>query len=215
MKTVCLWSGGKDSCLAAYRAKMEGHDIAAFINFTDRQKVRSLSHGLAGEVIRKQAMMTGIPLLQKAMPKDGYRNEFKALVNEWKEKSGIEGIIFGDIYLQGHKDWIDAVCSELHMTPLMPLWGHKTSDLIDEFIRAGFKAIVVSVKADILGEEWLGRKVDTNFVEGLNALGGIDLCGENGEFHTFVYDGPIFKGPVEFRLGNKTLQDARRFLELD
>jgi len=214
MKVVCLWSGGKDSCFAFYKAKQEGHTIAHLFNFVDAEKQGSLSHGLTGRTIRKQAAMVDAPFSQITMPRENYRGNFKALINEWKAKKAVEAIVFGDIYLQEHRDWIDSVCSEIGVIPIMPLWGQNTATLITEFIDAGFKAFVVSVRADVLGKEWLGREIDSKFVEELKAMGGIDLCGESGEYHTFVCDGPVFRRPVKFGLGKKTLQDNRWFLEL-
>ncbi|MCG2714082.1 MAG: diphthine--ammonia ligase [Candidatus Omnitrophica bacterium] len=214
MKAISLWSGGKDSCFACYKAIQQGHEVVSLFNFTDTGSRNSLSHGLPFEAIHKQITMTGFPFLQKAMPKVNYRQEFKSLIEEWKEKQGIEGIVFGDIYLEEHKDWIDKVCEELAIKPIMPLWKNDTADLINEIIEAGFKAMVVATNAKYLGKEWLGRQIDKEFIEDLSALRNIDLCGEKGEFHTFVYDGPLFKEKVKFNKGNKISRDDRWFLEI-
>jgi len=195
MKVVCLWSGGKDSCFACYKAKISGHKILGLFNFTETEGNKSLSHGLPAELIVKQAKLIGIPLVQKAMPKEKYEEEFKSLVSEWKKKKGIEGIVFGDIYLKEHKDWIDRVCRELKVKPILPLWKRDTAQLILEMLDRGFESIVVATKADILGKEWLGRKIDKEFVRGLNPK--IDPCGEKGEFHTLVVDGPMFSKPIK------------------
>ena len=134
MKTVCLWSAGKDSCFAYYKAKQEGHKILFLVNFTDNDGKNSLSHGLGAELIQRQAQATGIPLLQKAMPKGiGYREAFKDLMGQWKAEKGIEGIVFGDIYLEEHKVWIDKVCRELGLEVIMPIWGKDTTGLVTEF----------------------------------------------------------------------------------
>jgi uncharacterized protein (TIGR00290 family) len=156
--------------------------------------------------------MLDIPLVQKAMPKKTYREEFKNLVTQWKQEKGIEGIVFGDIYLQEHKDWIDRVCKELEVKAIMPLWGLDTKKLIREFIDTGFEAIVVTTDANILGPEELGLKIDLKFVERLKPE--IDPCGEKGEFHTFVYNGPRFRNAVKFKTGRKILKDNRWFLEM-
>lgn len=214
MKTVCLWSGGKDSCFAAYKALSKGHDIAAFINFTDSDGFNSVSHGISADVIRRQATMTKVPFIQAAMPKDGYRDAFKAIIEKCKKELSIEGIVFGDIYLQEHRDWIDSVCAELKVAAILPLWEVSTASLIDEFISARFKAVIVAIRSDILDESWLGREIDRKFVDEAKARGDIDLCGEKGEFHTFVYDGPIFQKAVGFKLGNRTKRENRQFLEL-
>ncbi len=212
MKVVCLWSGGKDSCFACYKAKLAGYEILALFNFTKTDGRDSLSHGLSSKVIRKQIEQIGIPLVQKIMPEANYRQEFKNIITTWKKEKGIEGIVFGDIYLQEHKDWIDKVCQELEVTPILPLWGQDTKELILEIINSGFEAIVVSTQAELLGKEWLAREINRDFIAELNPE--IDPCGEKGEFHTFVYDGPIFKKSVDFVIGKKILKDKHWFLEI-
>jgi uncharacterized protein (TIGR00290 family) len=214
MKVISLWSGGKDSCFAYYKAKLRGYKIISLFNFTNSNGANSISHGLSSQIIRKQAIMTGIPLFQKAMSNEDYEKDFKALILKVKRSEGIRGIVFGDIYLREHKDWIDRVCKEIDVEPVMPLWGKDTSRLVNEFIKRGFKAIIVSTRKELLGKEWLGREINTELVEEFQKMGNIDLCGEKGEFHTFVYDGPVFKNPVKFITGKKTLKDNHWFLEL-
>jgi uncharacterized protein (TIGR00290 family) len=214
VKVVSLWSGGKDSCFACYQAKLQGYQISAVVNFTNADGTDSVSHGLSAETIQRQTEMTEMPLLQKAMPKQGYRDAFKALIEELKAKEDIKGVVFGDIYLQEHRDWIDKVCEELKVEAILPIWTTDTEGLAKQIIDSGFKAIIVSVNKEILGEQWLGREIDNRFVGELKALGNIDLCGERGEFHTFVYDGPIFKRPVSFVSGKKRSEGKRCFLEI-
>ena len=214
MKAVCLWSAGKDSCFAYYKSKQQGHNIISLFNFTEFNGANSLSHGLSAGIIHRQITATGLSFLQKPMPKENYRNEFIALIQQWKREKGIEGIVFGDIYLQEHKEWIERACKESGVAPIFPLWGKDTAILINEIIGAGFKAIIVSVLKGSLGNEWLGRKIDSDFVKEITDFGNIDPCGEKGEFHTFVYDGPIFKKPVEFTIGEKISKDKHWFLEL-
>ncbi|MDD5116863.1 MAG: diphthine--ammonia ligase [Candidatus Omnitrophica bacterium] len=207
MKVAGLWSAGKDSCFACYKAISMGHDLSLLFNFTDPAGKNSLSHGLSAPLILKQAQLSGIPMVQKAMPQAGesYRKEFKALIRDWKMKAGIAGIVFGDIYLKEHKEWIDAVCRQADIEPIMPLWGRDTKELILEIIDSGFKAVVVAVKADILGKEWLGRIIDREFIEELKP--GIDPCGEKGEFHTLVVDGPMFKEPIKILEAQPVLRE--------
>ncbi|MFH0856196.1 MAG: diphthine--ammonia ligase [Candidatus Omnitrophota bacterium] len=195
MKVACLWSGGKDSCFACYKAVNSGYNIVALFNFTDTEGKNSLSHGLPAELIARQAELTGIPLVQRSMPKETYAEKFKELVSEWKEKEGIQGVVFGDIYLKEHKEWIDKICKELKIEAILPLWERDSKELAMEIINSGFKSIVVSTKAGLLGEEWLGRNIDKEFLKELAP--GIDPCGEKGEFHTLVVDGPIFSKPIK------------------
>jgi Predicted ATPases of PP-loop superfamily len=214
MKVVSLWSGGKDSCFACYKAIASGYEVVTLLNFTQSGAHASLSHGLSSRVILNQAESTGISVTQKAMPQGSYRDEFKKLITELKETKGINGVVFGDIYLQEHKDWIDKVCGELEVEAILPLWGRETRELAMEIIDAGFKAVIVAVKLECMGSEWLGRHIDRQFVEKMKFLPQLDLCGEKGEYHTFVYDGPIFKKSVEFIVGKKVLKDKHWFLEL-
>lgn len=214
MKVVSLWSGGKDSCFACYKAKLQGLEVVSLINFTDYNGNGSLSHGLSANIIQRQSSFIGLPFLQKSMPKKCYRDTFQALIQEYKTKEGVEGIVFGDIYLQEHRDWIDKVCAELKVKAILPIWTKDTRGLIKEIIDSGFKAIVVCVKKGLLGKEWLGRRLNKEFIEDLSALGNIDLCGEKGEFHTFVYDGPLFKEKVKFNKGNKISRGNQWFLEI-
>jgi diphthine-ammonia ligase len=213
MKVVGLWSGGKDSFYACYLAQKAGHEITALFNFIKADGHASLSHGLDAFVIALQAGRTCIPLVQKNAPAGGeYREFFIDLIREWRLSKGIEGVVFGDIYLQEHKDWIDAVCKEASVTPVFPLWGRDTRELVKEMINSGMKAVVVATDAKSLGNEWLGRIIDDDLLNEFPA--SIDVCGEQGEFHTFVFDGPMFKNPVVFNKGKKILQEGRWFLEI-
>ncbi len=212
MKVVSLWSGGKDSCFACYKAKQQGYKISALFNFLASDGKKSLSHGLRADLILEQMRLTGIPYFQKAMPKETYRDNFKKLIEKWKSDIGIEGIVFGDIYLQAHKDWIDEVCKETDVKPVMPLWGTATDKIIDEFVSAGFKSVIVAVKENALSREWLGRVIDENFRKQLDAK--IDPCGEEGEFHTFVLSGPLFGKSLEITKGGQVLINGSWYLEI-
>jgi len=215
MKVISLWSGGKDSCFACYKARAQGHAIVSLVNFTDPGGEGSVSHGLSAAIIKRQADMANIPFMQRPMPRSGYRDAFLSLIQEFKERESVEGVVFGDIYLQEHRDWIDSVCADAHVEAILPIWTRDTERLIKAIIGSGFRSIIVSVKKEILGEEWLGREIDGASVEELRAMGGIDLCGEKGEFHTFVYDGPLFREAVRFKKGKKRLEGGRWFLEID
>lgn len=216
MKVVSLWSGGKDSCFACYKAISLGHQVVSLVNFTLASHGKnSLSHGLSAEIISKQAGSTGIPLIQKAMPQGGYEKEFKNLTAQWKNDLGVGGIVFGDIYLKEHKDWIGRVCKETDIEPILPLWELDTKKIIFDFIDCGFQAIVVCVKKDVLGNDWLGRKIDRKFIEDLEMHNPrIDPCGESGEFHTLVIAGPIFNGALEIVSAEIREQDGRGFLNI-
>jgi len=197
MKVVSMWSGGKDSCFACYKAIEAGHDVRALVNFINSETGKSMSHNLDGAVIKSQCAAIGIHLEQVPTTKKDYSRDFKAAINRLKKKDGIEGIVFGDIYLQEHRDWIDKICLELDVKAILPLWKIDTKTLIEEFVGDGFKTRVVAVNNKYLTKDWIGRDIDRKFIKELETMGNIDLCGEKGEFHTFVYDGPIFKKRVE------------------
>ena len=160
-----------------------------------------------------QAEAIGIRLIVKAMPQENYRDEFLKIIFEFKKNEGIQGIIFGDIYLQEHRDWLEAVCLEASVEAIFPLWGCNTRELAEEIIASGFKAVVVAVNSEALGKECLGLEFNKRFLENLPA--GVDPCGEKGEFHTFVHDGPLFKNPVSFSTGKIILNKTKNcFLEI-
>ena len=189
------WSGGKDSCLAYWKAISQGLKVSHLLNCINQDSTKSMSHGLDRKLIALQAQAMGLPILQQKVTWETYEAGFKDALEKLKLK-GITGLVTGDIYLQEHKDWIDRVCGESGVKAVLPLWEMDTAQLLTDFIQAGFKAIIVSVKAKLLGKEWLGRQVDSKLASELGQL-TIDVCGEGGEFHTFVYDGPSFKKPVK------------------
>jgi diphthine-ammonia ligase len=197
MKLISSWSGGKDSCLACYKAMKSGHQFKYLLNFISNEYKRCCFHGIEADLLSLQADLIGIPLVQKEVGQDmgAYEREFKEAVSELKAK-GIQGMVFGDVYLEEHKDWVERVCQDLEIVPIEPLWDHSPFDVVEEFIDLGFKAIVVSCKADIFDKNFIGRYLDKDLLQELRTR-EICPCGEKGEFHTLVIDGPIFKRGIE------------------
>lgn len=213
-KAFVSWSGGKDSALACYNAiKNDGIGIAYLLNMLSENGTHSRSHHLNVVVLKAQAEAMGIPIMQRQATWGGYEEEFKKALVIFKE-TGVQTGVFGDIDVQEHRDWVERVCGEIGLSAILPLWQRPRELLMDEFIAAGFKAVIVTVKLECMGIKWLGRELDAQFVEGMKRLPQVDLCGENGEYHTFVYDGPIFKKPVEFNTGRKILKDDHWFMEI-
>jgi len=206
------WSGGKDSCLACWKAISQGLKVSHLLNFINTDTTKAMSHGLDSKLIALQAQAMGLPILQQKVTWETYEAGFKAALAKLKLK-GITGLITGDIYLQEHKDWIDRVCGESDISAVLPLWKMDSAQLLSDFIEAGFKAIVVSVKAEFLGKEWLGRQVDSKLLSELTQK-NIDACGEAGEFHTFVYDGPMFKKPVKIGKSISIARDGHWTLDI-
>lgn len=213
LKAFVSWSGGKDSSLACYRAMRNGIKIFCLVNMLSEQGDYSRSHGISSELIKAQAEAIGIPIVQRKTTWESYEEEFKKTLMELK-KQGVEAGVFGDIDLQEHRDWVERICSETGIKAILPLWNEERERLLVEFINSGFKAIVCATNSSFLGSEWLGREVDFDFIKDLKALGHIDLCGEKGEYHTFVYDGPIFKAPVRFFSEKWMQRDRNLFLKV-
>jgi uncharacterized protein (TIGR00290 family) len=214
LKAFCCWSGGKESSLSCYKVMQnKKYEVAYLLNMISIDGKCSRSHGISSESLRAQAKAIGIPIVQRRTTWKSYEEEIKKAISDFKKENVCTGV-FGDIDLQGHKDWVERVCKEIGVSPILPLWKDKRDEILKEFIEIGFKAIVIATKADLLGKEWLGREIDERFVRDLKNIGNIDLCGENGEYHTFVYDGPIFKTFVKFVPGKKILKDERWFLEI-
>lgn len=203
MKVFISWSGGKDSALACYRAMQNPEmQVAYFLNMLDETGVRSRSHGLNPELLQQQAKAAGVPMMQRSASWNNYEKEFKKALLDLK-KEGVEAGVFGDIDLQAHRDWVERVCGEVGLRAILPLWNENRRKLIDELIGAGFKAKICVTDAKYMDESWLGCDIDAEFIRKAEAAGNIDLCGEKGEYHTFVYDGPIFREPVHFDCEDK------------
>lgn len=216
MKAICSWSGGKDCCLAYYKAISEGVNICYLLNFIAEDAEHSVSHGLGSELIALQAEAMGVDLIQKRVRWGTYEQAMKQVIEGLKPE-GVAAEVFGDIHLQEHKDWLNRVCTELDIAPVFPLWQQDTEQLINDFIVAGFEAIVVSVKSDMMGREWLGRRIDQDFVRALQQHDSevpIDVCGEKGEFHTVVLDGPVFEKRLVIEVGDVVEENGHFLLRI-
>lgn len=193
------WSGGKDSCLALWRARQSGMSIRRLVTAMDESGENSRSHGVPPELLKAQADAIGVELRFYDTSWKTYEEKFIAILRA-AHVDGITHAIFGDIDLVPHREWEEKVCAQADITPSLPLWDEPRRKLVDEFLALGFKAVVVCVNGNHLGEEFCGREFDAAFLADLPA--GVDACGENGEFHTFVYDGPAFARPVPFQRGS-------------
>jgi diphthine-ammonia ligase len=208
------WSGGKDGCLAAYRAVRSGLEIGCLANTVSADGSRSVSHGMAASVIRRQAAAMGLTVYQQPTGENDYREKFLEMLAVFKA-DGITGGVFGDIDFNPHREWIDSVCAAAGMTAYLPLWQEDQTGLLHEFIDAGFVSIVVAVRQDVLGPEFLGRTVDRSFLADLAALGrGITPCGEAGEYHSLVVDGPLFWQRLELTQTRTVTRDDHHFLDI-
>jgi diphthine-ammonia ligase len=210
----CSWSGGKECSMALYEAGRSGIAVTHLLNMASEDGVHSRTHGIDSSWLTLQAEAIGLPLVRKTTSWDGYEKTFKGAL-KYLRQEGITTGIFGDIDLIQHREWVERVCADCGITPVLPLWNKKRDELLHTFRNNGFRAVIIAVDARFLNEAWLGKEIDADFVREAVALGTIDLCGEKGEYHTFVYDGPIFQTPLTFKTSQKTLRDNNWLLQLD
>jgi len=210
----CSWSGGKDSALALFRAKRSGFTVTRLINMITEDGTHSRTHGLTADLLSLQARAIGIPFTQRRTTWNGYEEEFKKALSLFHAEGILRGV-FGDIDMDEHRAWVERVCSECDVRPSLPLWLEKREDILSEFINEGFKAVIVAVDRRYLDDRWIGREIDQAFADDIGALGGdVDICGEKGEYHSFVYDGPIFQRSVPFERGGIRSTEDYFFLDI-
>ena len=209
MRVFASWSGGKECALATYKAILQGHEVLYLVNFVSEDGTRSRSHGISSLALGLQAKAIGIPLIQVKTSWENYEENFKRAVTELKGK-GIEGGVFGDIDLEEHREWVERVCTELEIKPILPLWGTEPKELLAEFWNLGFKATVVATRLD---EGLLGKSLDRAFLTKIRKF-GCHPCGESGEYHTFVTGGPIFKQPLKITQSKKVQRKNVWFLDI-
>ena len=206
------WSGGKDSCLALYRADKQGIEIPYLFTMIEEGGERSRSHGLRLELLRAQAEALGKTWEFRKATWGDYETEFLGYLRE-KHAQSIRVGIFGDIDLDAHRGWVERVCQMEKLEAMLPLWQESRGDLIREFIRAGFVARIVTIDTKRVPERYLGKKFTEELIAEFEAM-GVDACGENGEFHTVVLDGPNFLHPIEVEDGETIAIDSYRQLDL-
>lgn len=215
MKAFVSWSGGKDCMFALYSFLQASpqNQVSYLINFCDSELLQSRSHGLESSLIQAQAEAIGIPLIQEPVTRGTYELHLKKVINQLKAE-GIHTGVFGDIYLDVHRDWIERVCAEMDITPVFPLWGESTTSLMHKFIDAGFRTLLVSVKDEARFHPLLGKEMNYQLLNQLLQMEGVDPCGENGEYHTYVFDGPFFSYPVPYKPGEPYFADNHLLLPI-
>jgi uncharacterized protein (TIGR00290 family) len=210
-KVLFSWSTGKDSALALYELqKKKDIQITALITTVTDAYERVSMHGVRRELLRRQAAAIGLPLREIGITKnasnDEYENKMRQLLVK-AQAEGVTSVVFGDIFLEDLRKYREDNLAQLGMQAIFPLWKRDTQALAGDLVRLGFKAIVTCVDTQVLGQEFSGRVIDQQFLEDLPEK--IDPCGENGEFHTFAYAGPVFHQSIEFEVGEKVLRDNR------
>lgn len=200
MMAALSWSGGKDSCLALWRAQQSSENVQFLLTALEETAYRVRSHGVSKALICAQGAALGLQNRFIAASWKDYESCFIEQLRVLKS-DGVQRAIFGDIDLQAHRDWEEKVCAQVGLHALLPLWNENRMTLVQEFLVAGFKARVVCVDGRFLDESYVGCEFDAAFLARLPVT--VDACGENGEFHTFVYDGPNFNHPVQWRSKGK------------
>lgn len=214
-KVAVSWSGGKDGCLACYKAIQKGFNVANLLTMM-KDEFTSGFHLIRSDILDAQAAAIGIPLIKKITTLENYNEEFKLALKQLKDQ-GVDTLVTGDIYeVSGHEEgWLDRICGEVGLKTWKPLWMGNTAEIYRDYLNSGFKATVVRTKLSLLKISWLGRQLDEKFLDDILALGNIDPCGENGEFHTIVIDGPMFKQSIQLIETKKhKLESGYGFLEI-
>lgn len=206
-RAVFNWSGGKDSALALYKVMMSGeYEVVALLTTVNRDNRRSTMHAIPERLLQAQADNIGLPLhvvdLTPAGDMEDYADAMLKAVSFFKEMGGAH-FIFGDIYLSDVRAYRERQLSPYGIEVVEPLWGMTCDEVMEEFLESGLQTVVVTTMADKLGKEYIGRVVDRDFLRSLPD--GVDVCGENGEYHTLCYGGPLFERPVPFTIGEPFL----------
>lgn len=207
-KAFMSWSGGKDSALALHKTKGQGINVEALVTTVNTAMNRISMHGVRRELLEAQAASIGLPLYTVELPEmpdmktyeDAVRQMHRSLVAE-----GFTQAVFGDIFLEDLKAYREELLFEDGLRCFFPLWKKDTKALLKEFVDEGFKAITVCINNAALDKIFCGRLLDASFVNGLPA--SVDPCGENGEYHSFVYAGPVFSTPVVFKKGEVVFKE--------
>ncbi len=206
-----MWSGGKDSALALMRARSRGLDVTRLLNIYDPATDRVRFHATRRELIKAQADAIGIEVMQYGVAWDRYEAAFRELLAGLKA-DGFRGVVFGDIHLADVRAWYEDRVRASGLEHVEPIWGEPPADLVAEFVASGSRAVITCVELPKLDETWLGRIIDERFVRDIGAL-PVDPAGENGEYHSFTFAGPLFRTPVRWRPGAR--RDDGDFAQLD
>jgi len=216
---VMSWSGGKDSTMALDELlRSDEYEVVSLLTSVSEEFRRISHHGVREELLDEQAKALGLPLEKVFLPSgdsggctnDVYEAIMKKAMIAYRDR-GVKTVAFGDLFLQDLREWREANLAKVGMRGIFPLWHRDTARLAREMIALGYKAYLSCVEGKV-GRGFVGRGFDETFLADLPA--GIDLCGENGEFHSFVYDGPIFKKPVRVRVGEIVGRDGRHYADL-
>ncbi len=206
-----MWSGGKDGALALMRARSRGLNVIRLLNIYDPSSDRVRFHATRREVIQAQADAIGIELRQFGVAWGDYEPAFRSMLDALRAE-GFRGIVFGDIHLADVRAWYEDRVRAAGLEHVEPIWGEPPAALVAEFVAGGGRAVITCCERPKLGDEWLGRVIDERFLDEIGAT-GIDPAGENGEYHSFAFAGPLFPVPLRWRPGARRADGD--FVQLD
>ncbi len=215
-KVVVSWSSGKDSAMALLKiVKSNEFEILAVLTTVSDKFQRVSMHGVREELLDQQANSIGIAVekvrIPYPCPNEVYEQKMVELLRNYKSK-GVSHVVFGDLFLEDIRRYREDKLAEVGLTPIFPLWKENTEELAKTIIRVGFKAVVTCVDPKKLDPKFAGRYFDETFLNEIPE--NVDPCGENGEFHTFVFDGPIFRNRIEITVGDRVIRDGFQFVDL-
>ena len=210
------WSGGKDSAMALHALRAAGDcRIAALLTTITEEYDRISMHGVRRVLLERQAESLGLPLHPVPIPPQCVNTIYEERMKEALEQHrarGVRRVAFGDIFLEDLRVYREKNLAQIGMQAVFPIWKRNTRELAREFVRQGFRAIAVCVDPRALDVSFAGRELDASFFADLPPAA--DPCGENGEFHTYVFDGPVFKTPIAVRVGEKVMRDGFCYCDL-
>ncbi len=208
-KAIVLWSGGKDSCLALYEARQH-FDVVALVTTVTQEYDRISMHGVRTALLDEQGQALGLPIqkvfIPPLCPNTLYEERMHAALEQFVQR-GVRTAICGDLFLEDIRRYREEKLTQAGLKPIFPVWGTNTTELARRFLRLGFRAVLCCIDGQVLDSSFAGRFYDEALLADLPP--GIDPCGENGEFHTFVFEGPLFARPISLRLGERVLRDGR------
>jgi uncharacterized protein (TIGR00290 family) len=212
-KVIISWSGGKDIAMALHEIiKSDKYEPALLLTTVTQDYDRVSMHGIREVLLHHQAEALGLPLekvfISSDSGNDHYESQMLAVLSKY-QSDGIRSVVFGDIFLEDVRNYRLENLAKIQMQGIFPLWGRDTATLADQFITSGFRASLSCVDSQFLGREFAGRRYDRELLGALPD--GVDPCGENGEFHSFVFDGPIFSEPIPHETGKVVLRQQRFF----
>jgi len=215
-KVLFCWSGGKDSAMSLYEIqKSKKYEIVSLLTTITEDYDRVSLHGVPRILVEQQAHSLGLPIhevfISKSCSNEEYDSKMRGVLTKFKQ-DGVSSVVFGDVFLEEVRKYREDNLSKLEMKGAFPIWGRDTAELTRSFIALGFQAVITCVDSKVLDKRYLGRMLDKHFLAELPP--NVDPGGENGEFHSFVFDGPIFKKRIAYTLGESVLRNSFYFCDL-